>query len=570
MGRKTPPLRRIRKLVRASGEFFHKGGCQVKNWLWPVILLVTALLSLFAVIPHIAGVAGFQSDFAGRPVPTLEGATSSSVQAVYLVVVDGLRFDVTQTEAMPFLAKLRRSSAWGKMRVGLPSYLRPGYERILSGASAELTGLTMNDQTASSPVPTIFSLARTAGRRTAASTHYWALELADESLRGIESGLHAGQIIQRAYAYVGEDETDSRVFANAKEFIRADRPDLTLILPASMDRVGHASGGGSAAYRRAAKALDATLEDFYYSLPDQDFLLIITADHGHRNAGGHGGEEREALEVPLLLAGPSVSAGKIEGTLDQLDLAPTIAAALGLPMAGSMGGRVLEEAFRDRAFWRSEQTILAKAQAAYVHANLDLLGGKAEAGRADFSAIWQASRKHTLLIRFLWRLPLALLFAAAVIAVSFASLRRLQWRWPMLAGLTYPLYFYAVLRLLGVDYSYSAILSAADFAFKAVLAALISLAILTWAGAALRRGREPFFQPVSLGLWTVQCLLTVTAWAVVGYGLHRFLPDLGWQVFLMVQLVLTTIVSLYAAVGWMVGRIARRPAVGSRHEQGVS
>ena len=144
----------------------------MKNWLWPVILLVTALLSLLAVTPHTAGVAGFHSDFTGRPVPTIEGISPPAVKAVYLVVADGLRLDITQTEAMPFLAKLRRSSAWGRMRVGLPSYSRPGYERILSGAPAELTGLTMNEQTASSPVPTIFSLARAAGRNTAASTHY--------------------------------------------------------------------------------------------------------------------------------------------------------------------------------------------------------------------------------------------------------------------------------------------------------------------------------------------------------------------------------------------------------------
>ena len=112
--------------------------------------------------------------------------------------------------------------------------------------------------------------------------------------------------------------------------------------------------------------------------------------------------------------------------------------------------------------------------------------------------------------------------------------------------------------------------SAADFAIRAILAALVSLAILTWAGAGLRRGREPFFWPVSLGLWTVQSLLTVTAWAVVGNGLRRFLPDLGWQVFLMVQLVVTAIVSLYAAAGWLIGRVARRPAVSSDQGRGIA
>ena len=122
----------------------------------------------------------------------------------------------------------------------------------------------------------------------------------------------------------------------------------------------------------------------------------------------------------------------------------------------------------------------------------------------------------------------------------------------MLAGAAYPLYFYALLRLVGYDYTYSAIVSSVDFSLKASLAALLSLVILTWAGAALRRGSEPYFRSTSLGLWAVQSILTAVAWLMVGGTPHRFLPDLGWQVFLMVQLLVTAIVAVYALAGWLV------------------
>jgi len=517
------------------------------------------VLSIILLLPHTAGLSGFHSEFAARPVPTVGGGKTPLVHAVYLVVVDGLRLDVSQGGTMPFLDQLRRTTAaWGKIRVGLPSYSRPGYARLLTGAPAELTGLTMNDQTASPPVPTIFSLARAAGFRTAASAHYWVMELADGPLTDGRTGRISGRNILQGYAYEGEDEPDSRVFALAKDFIRTGDPGLLVVLPGSVDAAGHKYGGTAAGYRRSATAVDAALADFFYFLSSQDYLAIVTTDHGHRNAGGHGGEERAVLEVPFLIFGPGVRPGEMKQPVSQLDIAPTIAAALNLPMAGSMGGRVMAEVFADPAPWQAGQERLAQAQASYLAANADLLGWRASASGQNFAQSWRGARRAALQARFYWRLPVALLLAAGIVLAGITMLRRLQWRWPVLAGLTFPLYFYAALRLLNADYSYSAMADASDFTIRAVLAALVSLVVLTWAGAGLRRGDESFFWPTSLGVWGVQTLLTVLAWLAVGGNVRRFLPDLGWHVFLMVQLLVTAIVSIYALAGWAVAQAVRR------------
>lgn len=263
----------------------------MRHWLWPLLLLLTLVFSVFALLPHTTGLTGFRSDFDTRPVPTAQGSGKPIANAVYLIVIDGLRYDTTQTDAMPFLAGLKRNgAAWGRMRVGLPSYSRPGYARIISGAPTELTGLTMNDQDGPSPVPTVFSLAAKAGLRTASSAHFWIRELADGLIEGSMTGRYAGNNIQVGYSYLREDEPDSRVFAAAREFIRTYDPDLLLVLPGSVDAAGHRYGGASDDYRRSAAAVDAALADFFHSLPDKDYIALITADHGHRNAGGHGGE----------------------------------------------------------------------------------------------------------------------------------------------------------------------------------------------------------------------------------------------------------------------------------------
>ena len=357
----------------------------MRKWLWPGVLFATLVCSVFALLPQTSGLADFRSEFASRPSPTEGGGEKPLFKAVYLIVVNGLRFDVAQTPDMPFLHKMvGAGAAWGKVKVGLPSYSRPGYERILSGAPSELTGLTMNDQSDPSPVPTIFSLAADSGLRTAASAHYWVRELVDGPLSGDRTGLYFGAHIQRGYSYL-HDEPDSRVFAVARDIVRTHDPHLLLILPGTVDETGHAHGGKSVSYRENATAVDEALADFFHSLPDHDCLVLVTSDHGHRNAGGHGGGEREVLEVPLFAWGPGVRPGRMQQAIDQMDIAPTVAAALGLPMAGTMGGRVLVEAFTDPIPWEAREERLKRVQRTYLADNADLLGKRATAPNAGFA-----------------------------------------------------------------------------------------------------------------------------------------------------------------------------------------
>ncbi len=76
-------------------------------------------------------------------------------------------------------------------------------------------------------------------------------------------------------------------------------------------------------------------------------LLIVLADHGESleqgTVGLHSPVIREAtLHVPLLLRGPGVPAGRvIDGLVQTMDLAPTIAASLGLLIPSDLEGHDL-------------------------------------------------------------------------------------------------------------------------------------------------------------------------------------------------------------------------------------
>jgi hypothetical protein len=85
--------------------------------------------------------------------------------------------------------------------------------------------------------------------------------------------------------------------------------------------------------------------------------LIVLSDHGaepsldaHRRQRKDrpGGHTRDAKGV-LFLAGPDVLPGQRLRGAGPADISPTIAWALGLPVAEDLPGRVLSEAFRPAA-----------------------------------------------------------------------------------------------------------------------------------------------------------------------------------------------------------------------------
>jgi hypothetical protein len=81
--------------------------------------------------------------------------------------------------------------------------------------------------------------------------------------------------------------------------------------------------------RRAFAGLDLTRD-----------TVIVTADHGHVAPGGHGGVEPEVSRVPWILAGAGIARGAAADAR-LIDVAPTVAALLGVPAPGHAAGHAL-------------------------------------------------------------------------------------------------------------------------------------------------------------------------------------------------------------------------------------
>ncbi len=116
---------------------------------------------------------------------------------------------------------------------------------------------------------------------------------------------------------------------------------LVLIHIDQVDYAGHHEGGPrSPNWAAAASRADALLGEIVSKLDLTQDTLLVASDHGHIDAGGHGGIEPVVLTEPFVLAGKDVKPGQY-GDVQMVDVAPTLASLLGTNLPASAQGQPL-------------------------------------------------------------------------------------------------------------------------------------------------------------------------------------------------------------------------------------
>lgn len=112
-----------------------------------------------------------------------------------------------------------------------------------------------------------------------------------------------------------------------------------------LDHIGHVLGALNPTIDAKLVEMDDVIEKMYNKFvkrsKDSHNLLIITGDHGMRDAGGHGGSSQDEILVPLILLG--LKCNRDDKTYDQTDLATTAAVLLGLEVPETSNGAVIPE-----------------------------------------------------------------------------------------------------------------------------------------------------------------------------------------------------------------------------------
>ncbi|KAJ9468475.1 GPI ethanolamine phosphate transferase 2 [Diplonema papillatum] len=158
-----------------------------------------------------------------------------------------------------------------------------------------------------------------------------------------------------------------------------------------IDHIGHYLGADAPEMLRKEAEMDAIIERIHAKLPS-DAILVVASDHGMTSRGNHGGSSTDEVDSVVAALFPRGSSpalsdpgasdplfpsapGRNAATMQQVDLASTLALVLGLPIPTTNAG----------LFWRP--LFAPASRKACLQCNAAQLAGDVDASFSELAAI---------------------------------------------------------------------------------------------------------------------------------------------------------------------------------------
>lgn len=241
---------------------------------------------------------------------------------VILISIDGMRPDGLQSCGNPYVKELEKLCTYTYTGSSMnPSVTFPCHFSMTHSVTPQRHGILSNTYVPQvRPVTGIFEKIRAVGG-VCAMFYGW------EPLRDIAL---PGSLKFATYinAYMKES-SDTVLTDEALRVIGENKPDFAFLYMVETDeKGGHDNGWMSEEYLcRISIAIDnvkRVIETF-----GDEYSVIIMADHGGHERS-HGSAMPEDMTIPFFFYGPEFEGGKTVEGLSLLDIAPTIAALMGI------------------------------------------------------------------------------------------------------------------------------------------------------------------------------------------------------------------------------------------------
>lgn len=265
--------------------------------------------------------------------------TASTPGHVLVVGVDGVRYDTLRQVPTPRLDELARSGFLRPVRVhgAGPTISGPTWSTIFTGALATAHGVLDNDFSSNryADHPDVAALAGRQRPGLAVSVASGWLPLVAPVSGGplfIDGGWapESQQATLPEEWEVADDAVTERTLASLADHDGAEG-SLAIAYLGGPDETCHLLGVGeryrefiASSDRRLGRLLDAVA-----ARTGESWTVIVVTDHGHIDAGGHGGDSEAERTAWIAAAGPGVPTTAPE-PLEQADVAAQVLATLGL------------------------------------------------------------------------------------------------------------------------------------------------------------------------------------------------------------------------------------------------
>jgi hypothetical protein len=267
------------------------------------------------------------------PAVPLPEARPALARHVLFVVVDGLRYDVaTDPVRMPHFAEAMRTRQSAEILSSRISMTSAAVQNYGTGQRGRIGLIVRNINPGRPLYNTWLKNAAERGLTLALAGDPVWVEMYGPSLRY--------KLLDPEGVAMDYDFND-RTFRSTRELL-AKQPNFLVAHFVTPDHQGHVYGIQSQRYRRHIHDFDRQLFELLGQL-SSDWTVIVTSDHGASDSGMHGAGVRIQRASPIFAYGPGISAKIHNETLDQADLAGTLAALLGVPAAAHSQGHLLSD-----------------------------------------------------------------------------------------------------------------------------------------------------------------------------------------------------------------------------------
>ena len=264
---------------------------------------------------------------------------------VLLILVDGMRADAAAGSESPLLRELTDRGCYSlSARTVMPSVTLPCHMSLFHSVQPERHGILTNTYVPQvRPVEGICELLRK-NEKTSSMFYTW------EELKDLTRPDSMSRTSFASAHLLGGVRAGEIILEDACREMRENRPDFCFLYLGYPDDVGHDHGWMSREYLAsverslgwAAQAMEAA---------GPEYLTILTADHGGHDRAEqdplqsgvgrtHGEDIPADMTIPFFMSHSSLPGRALAG-VSILDIAPTIAAALGVKPPREWEGRNL-------------------------------------------------------------------------------------------------------------------------------------------------------------------------------------------------------------------------------------
>jgi predicted AlkP superfamily pyrophosphatase or phosphodiesterase len=214
---------------------------------------------------------------------------------VLIVGIDGLILDsAIKSERAPHLTYLQNNSYFVETEVDMPTVSGPSWSTLLTGKRQDVHKVTSNKFLAHNlaEAPDVLTRARTSNPSlTTYAAAGWP-PLIDPN--------DVGPVIadQGHIRFFNDGETlgylqvDKEVLDHSLKTLKEIGPDISFVYFCGVDEAGHKFGAVETPYFDAIARIDGYLKQLHEILRErnEEWVLVVVTDHGHRDEGGHGGD----------------------------------------------------------------------------------------------------------------------------------------------------------------------------------------------------------------------------------------------------------------------------------------